>query len=330
MHQHTMETRQHQRYRIIGAELARYICEHNGDLPAIYILQAITADLAGHDEQLLLPLKTLVSKPGFLALLPLAGSGSGEIQRYALLRDLENTFSEATIARISTVLDGFLGITRSSEEERGSAGKDAHHLVPLGTPVLQSGLAKIIKSRVGRNELVLLLILVTGSLACFFFLQGRLFSNIKREASVPSAKIVNGREVFYEYAEAEDVVLCDERKAERWQESTPCRFKEGIYKGRWITFASHKDFCRFFRDQGGVGDTCKIGAPASEGYQYSGDIYCGDVIDPYQTPCFVLLGPIGKMKKSVFPSKKIYCANTPEDPICSGLHKPRSPENADI
>lgn len=98
------------RYRIIGAQLARYIRERSGDLPSQTVLQAVVADLAAAEVDLVLPLKALVAKPSFRALSKLAGSGGGAIQRDALLGDLKTTFSLEICEKLADLINGFLDL----------------------------------------------------------------------------------------------------------------------------------------------------------------------------------------------------------------------------
>lgn len=74
------------------------------------MLQGIAADLVGSDERLLLPLRNLVSLPGFRALIPLAGSGRGLPERDALLQDIRETFSPQIVEALGEVLSGFLAL----------------------------------------------------------------------------------------------------------------------------------------------------------------------------------------------------------------------------
>ena len=84
--------------------------EHHGQPFTTATLQAIAADLVGARTELLLPLKDLVSRPGFQQLIAKAGSGSGGVELRALLADLEMTFTPALINALEEVLNGFLDL----------------------------------------------------------------------------------------------------------------------------------------------------------------------------------------------------------------------------
>lgn len=97
-------------YRIIGGRLAACLRDRNIDSLSIPQLQAIAADQAGSQTELILPLKELVISPGFKALADKASSGSGALQRDSLLNDLSSTFSAPIIVAMGQLLDGFLGL----------------------------------------------------------------------------------------------------------------------------------------------------------------------------------------------------------------------------
>ena len=72
-----MTPQQQKQYKAIGGRLAVVLREHHGQPFTTATLQAIAADLVGARTELLLPLKDLVSRPGFQQLIAKAGSGSG-------------------------------------------------------------------------------------------------------------------------------------------------------------------------------------------------------------------------------------------------------------
>jgi len=101
-------------YRAIGGRLAVVLRQRHGETSSTASLQAIAADLVEDQTDLLLPLKDLVSRPGFQLLVGKAGSGSGMVERRALLADLERTFSPLVITALEELLGGFLDLPMSS------------------------------------------------------------------------------------------------------------------------------------------------------------------------------------------------------------------------
>ena len=97
-------------YRSFGSRLADVLRQSQGPLPAGPVLQAIAADVLGDRTDLLIPLKYLVACPGFGRLISKAGSGSGAVERQALVADLEKTFSPSVINAIDELLGGFLDL----------------------------------------------------------------------------------------------------------------------------------------------------------------------------------------------------------------------------
>jgi hypothetical protein len=112
-----LEEIQFNRYRSIGAQLASYLRSWNGLLPESSVLQAVVADLAGSDTELVLPLKALVGKPGFRSLAALAGSGTGEIYRNALLMEMKATFTPQVLDALSELIDGLLDLKLSTSQQ---------------------------------------------------------------------------------------------------------------------------------------------------------------------------------------------------------------------
>ena len=85
------------------------------------------ADLAADQQELLLPLKDLVNRPGFQALIPRAGSGSGAVQRDVLIQAMEATFSRPVIQALRELLDGFLDLPQASANQ---AAEEAGVIAP--------------------------------------------------------------------------------------------------------------------------------------------------------------------------------------------------------
>jgi len=101
-------------YRRIGADLARFVRQQGGQLPSASALQGVVADLVAGQAELLLPLRDLVNRPTFRALAGLAGSGSGVVQRDALLQELRSTFAPGLLASLRETLNGFLDLPAES------------------------------------------------------------------------------------------------------------------------------------------------------------------------------------------------------------------------
>ena len=85
--------------------------------PAILI--AILNDLLGADVSLLAPLKDLVSRPGFQALMAMGGANSNtRFQGDALLQALAETYQPQVVQRLGEFLEGFLQQSRTAEIHR--------------------------------------------------------------------------------------------------------------------------------------------------------------------------------------------------------------------
>lgn len=105
-----MTPEQRRLYRAIGGRLALFVRQQQAAFPSVSALQAVAADLAADQSQMVLPLRELVSRPGFRALAPRAGSGSGALECQALLQTLDATFTPTLIAALGEVLAGFLDL----------------------------------------------------------------------------------------------------------------------------------------------------------------------------------------------------------------------------
>ena len=109
-----MTSQERKQHRAIGGRLAVVLRQRQGKLPSPAAMQGIAADLVGDKTELLLPLKDLLSRPGFQVLVAKAGSGRGVVERQALLADLERTFSPAVITAMEELLGGFLDLPMTS------------------------------------------------------------------------------------------------------------------------------------------------------------------------------------------------------------------------
>lgn len=88
-------------------------------LPSPQLLNAVVSDLAGGDTEILIPIKTLLAKPGFMQLVQYASSGKGDIEKASLMQQLQTLFSDPVVLRLEYFIDGFLGL------ERDAPSKDA-------------------------------------------------------------------------------------------------------------------------------------------------------------------------------------------------------------
>lgn len=113
-----------QPYRPIGIRLASLVQSRSKQGLQTNTLQALVADLAGEQAELIMPLRDLVSRPGFRALIPLACSGKGQLQRDALIDEMGRTFAPPVIAAIRDVLDGFLEVSGSASPGTQRAAAD--------------------------------------------------------------------------------------------------------------------------------------------------------------------------------------------------------------
>jgi hypothetical protein len=107
-------------YRQIGGVLGAYIRANN---PSTQQIQGLLADLLTSDE-LLLPMRDLVSRKCFINLQPFAGSGGGIVQRDACLQELSRSYLPIVVDQISQVINGMLDQpaqnTRQPQEVEGS------------------------------------------------------------------------------------------------------------------------------------------------------------------------------------------------------------------
>lgn len=96
--------------RLLGERLAGYLRQTGGRSQSASGRQALVADLFAGRDDLLIPLKDLVSRPSFAALLAPGGGRPAAIQRDALLAELQALYAPAVVARLAEVLNGVLGL----------------------------------------------------------------------------------------------------------------------------------------------------------------------------------------------------------------------------
>lgn len=100
-------------HRAIGQRLADFVRAQGEQLPPPAVLQGVVSDLAAGEVDLVLPLKHLIAMPGFRAVACKAGSGSGALERDALLQSLGDLFSTRISGALTEVLTGFLDLPDS-------------------------------------------------------------------------------------------------------------------------------------------------------------------------------------------------------------------------
>lgn len=96
--------------RNLGADLARYVRVWGGSSPSAARWQSLVADLVSDHPGLELPLRDLINRPGFQALIARAGSGQGVLERDALMQQLQSTFAPQVLIAVEAVLNGFLDL----------------------------------------------------------------------------------------------------------------------------------------------------------------------------------------------------------------------------
>lgn len=92
----------------IGGQLGQYVRSQSGQCPSPGALQGVIADLAGSVPDLQAPLRDLVSRQTFTALLPHALSAGGLIQRDALIQEISRVYNADILLKVELVLNGFL------------------------------------------------------------------------------------------------------------------------------------------------------------------------------------------------------------------------------
>lgn len=118
-------------HRRIGERLANSLRDRKGHQLSPKILQAIAVDLAEQSADLILPLRVLVSRPAFAALITKAGTGTGSVERHALLHEVQQLFLPGIVKAISEILDGFLGLPATS----GAVVAQDHSSLFIARPV---------------------------------------------------------------------------------------------------------------------------------------------------------------------------------------------------
>jgi hypothetical protein len=118
------------KYILIGSRLGAYIRSNNPSTPQV---QALLADLL-YDDDLLSPMREVVLRPSFSALIEAGGSGRGTVQRQALLQEISHLYLPKIVNEIGQLINGLLDLsesntnteyTKDDQITRGQANKDA-------------------------------------------------------------------------------------------------------------------------------------------------------------------------------------------------------------
>ena len=104
----TVATPDSTQLRSLGRQLGEYVVRHSGIPLAPMALQGVVADLAAGMADLQAPLRDLVSRQSFSALLDHARSSGGLIQRDALIQEISRVYHPDVLVDIEEVLNGFL------------------------------------------------------------------------------------------------------------------------------------------------------------------------------------------------------------------------------
>ena len=120
-----MATADSDQLRSLGRQLGEYVSRQRGMPPAPAALQGVVADLTAVQSDLQAPLRDLVSRQSFAALLPYARSSGGLIQRDALIQEISRVYHPDVLMRVEEVLNGFL------DASGGIATSLMHDQVPV-------------------------------------------------------------------------------------------------------------------------------------------------------------------------------------------------------
>jgi hypothetical protein len=117
-----MNPTQEAELRALGASLADHVRQANGRPTTPTARQALVADLCGERDDLVIPLKDVVSRRSFESFLqagdPRVGSA---VQRDVLLSELQQIYSPVVVERIAAVLNGFLDLVPTAHTPSAAA-----------------------------------------------------------------------------------------------------------------------------------------------------------------------------------------------------------------
>ena len=91
-------------YRQVGGRLGAFVRTNE---PSIQQIHGLLADLLAGDK-LLQTMREVTTRPKFIVLLELAGSGRGVVERDALLQELSDTYLPAIVDEVGQLLNGLL------------------------------------------------------------------------------------------------------------------------------------------------------------------------------------------------------------------------------
>jgi hypothetical protein len=100
--------------RRVGSDLAKFVLRRPRKELGTKVLQGVISDYAATQPHLVTPLKDIVSKAAFQALLPLALTGKGVDKRDALIKDISEVYHPYILNAIEEVVNGFLNTSSAS------------------------------------------------------------------------------------------------------------------------------------------------------------------------------------------------------------------------
>jgi hypothetical protein len=122
-------------YREIGGRLGAYVRANN---PSTQQTQSFLSDLLADDE-LLLPMRDLVTRQCFGSLKAFAGSGGGAVQRDACLQDLARSYLPIVVDKIRECLNGMLDQpARETNAQQNTGGTKLRSEITTATPNQQA------------------------------------------------------------------------------------------------------------------------------------------------------------------------------------------------
>ncbi len=123
--------------RVLGERLADYLRQaggrRDGRRDSVAGRQALVADLFAGRDDLLIPLKDVVSRPSFEALLEPGGAQRAAVQRDALLGELQALYAPVVVDRLAEVLNGFLGLSAPAPAPASTSAPPPPAPAPLPT-----------------------------------------------------------------------------------------------------------------------------------------------------------------------------------------------------
>ncbi len=168
-----MNSTQEAELRALGASLANHVRQANGRTATPTARQALVADLCGELDDLVIPLKDVVSRRSFESFLQLGDPQVGAaVQRDALLSELQKIYSPVVIERIAAVLNGFLDLVPTSHAASAAASScqsdDSDHESSTGSQGKEDEAAlppHVARALASSLPFWLLLLPITGVLA---------------------------------------------------------------------------------------------------------------------------------------------------------------------